>query len=97
MAKSNRDAGSSLVFYVPSSGDANAAPVLSIVVEAVGRSNGGCDWDFKGLQSGNVTLNGACPPVARACSVRIWVMDSFGSIQFYKRSAACQHTGSKTS
>ena len=59
VAKSNRDAASSLVFYAPSSGDVNAAMVLSIVVEAVGRSDGGCDWDFKGLQSGNVSLNGA--------------------------------------
>lgn len=32
---------------------------LDIVVEALGRSNFGCDWDFKGLQNGNVTLNGA--------------------------------------
>lgn len=35
---------------------------LDIVVEAVGRSNIECDWDFKGLQNGNVTLNGA--PIA---------------------------------
>ena len=49
-----------MVFYAPSAGGTvNAAAELSLVVEAVGRSNGGCDWDFKGLQSGNVTLNGA--------------------------------------
>ncbi len=60
VAKSSRDAGSSLVFYAPSaSGAEGASAQLSIVVEAVGRSNGGCDWDFKGLQSDNVTLNGA--------------------------------------
>ena len=60
VAKSSRDAGSSLVFYAPSaSGVKGASAEVSIVVEAVGRSNGGCDWDFKGLQSDNVTLNGA--------------------------------------
>lgn len=32
---------------------------LDVVVQAVGRSNFGCDWDTKGLQSPNVTLNGA--------------------------------------
>ncbi len=32
---------------------------MDIVVHAVGRSNFGCDWDTKGLQSPNVTLNGA--------------------------------------
>mmetsp|Transcript_13310 Transcript_13310/g.40276 ORF Transcript_13310/g.40276 Transcript_13310/m.40276 type:complete len:730 (-) Transcript_13310:513-2702(-) len=31
---------------------------LDVVVQAVGRSNFGCDWDTKGLQSPNVTLNG---------------------------------------
>ncbi len=79
VAKSNRDAGSSLVFYAPSSGGADAAMVLSVVVEAVGRSNGGCDWDFKGLQSGNVTLNGACSPVTRAsCASVSWPGTALG-------------------
>ena len=32
---------------------------LDIVVMAMGRSNFGCEWDFKGLQSCDVTLNGA--------------------------------------
>ena len=34
---------------------------LDIVVEAMGRSNFGCEWDFKGLQSRKVTINGALP------------------------------------
>lgn len=40
-------------------GDFGANRTLDIVVMAMGRSNFGCDWDFKGLQSGDVTLNGA--------------------------------------
>jgi len=35
--------------------------ILDILVEAVGRQNFGCDtggWDFKGLQSPKVQLNG---------------------------------------
>lgn len=32
---------------------------LDILVEALGRVNFGCVWDFKGLTSPRVTLNGA--------------------------------------
>lgn len=69
VAKSDRSAGSSLLFYAPSmaSSAKGASAKLSIVVEAVGRSNGGCDWDFKGLQSGNITLNGALHLVRILC------------------------------
>jgi hypothetical protein len=42
-------------------GAAGKPLVLDILVEAVGRQNFGCDtggWDFKGLQSPDVQLNG---------------------------------------
>ena len=32
--------------------------VLDIVVHAMGRNSGGCDWDFKGLVYPNIQLNG---------------------------------------
>lgn len=35
--------------------------VLEIVVHAMGRNSGGCDWDFKGLPYPNIQLNGASP------------------------------------
>ena len=37
---------------------------LDILVEALGRVNFGCEWDFKGLTSPDVRLNGAAraPP-----------------------------------
>ena len=34
---------------------------LDIVVEALGRVNFGCVWDFKGLTNPNVRLNGVQP------------------------------------
>ena len=81
VAKSGRDAGSSLVFYAPSLGGmASTSAELSVVVEAVGRSNGGCDWDFKGLQSGNVTLNGALVwSVSCIWSVPVWAGTAAGA------------------
>ena len=35
--------------------------VLEIVVHAMGRNSGGCDWDFKGLVYPNIQLNGGWP------------------------------------
>ena len=37
--------------------------VLEIVVHAMGRQSGGCEWDFKGLVYPNVQLNGVLPRV----------------------------------
>ena len=36
--------------------------VLEVVVHAMGRNSGGCDWDFKGLAYPNIQLNGGWPP-----------------------------------
>jgi hypothetical protein len=33
--------------------------VLDIVVHAMGRNSGGCDWDPKGIVYPNIQLNGA--------------------------------------
>jgi beta-galactosidase len=51
--------------------------VLDIFVEAFGHQNFGCDtgnWDYKGLQSSNITLNGKClwvfPSAEYVCFVR---------------------------
>ena len=38
--------------------------VLDIVVHAMGRQSGGCEWDFKGLVYPNIQLNGTLPPCA---------------------------------
>ena len=35
--------------------------VLDIVVHAMGRQSGGCEWDFKGLVYPNIQLNGTLP------------------------------------
>ena len=35
--------------------------VLDIVVHAMGRQSGGCEWDFKGLVYPNIQLNGMLP------------------------------------
>ena len=44
---------------ITSTGSGNITGTLDILVQAVGRDNSGSQWDFKGLQSGNVTLDGA--------------------------------------
>ena len=35
--------------------------VLDIVVHAMGRQSGGCEWDFKGLVYPNIQLDGMPP------------------------------------
>ena len=43
--------------------------VLDIVVHAMGRQSGGCEWDFKGLVYPNIQLNGdplKCSPIIAA-------------------------------
>ena len=37
----------------------NGEVVLDVIVEELGRDNGGTAWDLKGLMSGNITLDGA--------------------------------------
>lgn len=38
--------------------------VLDIVVHAMGRNSGGCDWDPKGIAYPNIQLNGALASLA---------------------------------
>ena len=40
---------------------ANGEVVLDVIVEELGRDNGGTAWDLKGLMSGNITLDGKLP------------------------------------
>ena len=44
---------------LPAAPEGNADAVLDILVEALGRVNFGCEWDFKGLTSPDIRLNGA--------------------------------------
>lgn len=51
------------VIDIPADEDERGNMVLDIFVETFGHQNFGCDtgsWDYKGLQSSNVTLNGKC-------------------------------------
>ena len=44
---------------LPAAPGGNEDAVLDILVEALGRVNFGCEWDFKGLTSPDVRLTGA--------------------------------------
>lgn len=45
----------------------NGEVVLDVIVEELGRDNGGTAWDLKGLMSGNITLDGESRPNPLAC------------------------------
>ena len=49
---------------LPATARRDGDTTLDILVEALGRVNFGCEWDFKGLTSPDVRLNGAAraPP-----------------------------------
>ena len=62
VAHTDRDHASRLELAAPAGAGNDsptaAASTLDIVVHALGRYNFGCEWDTKGLQSPDVTLNG---------------------------------------
>ena len=80
---------------LPAAAGGNADATLDILVEALGRVNFGCEWDFKGLTSPDVRLNGAAlapsPTSPRSYPQNRLVLAAPCSLQRAVRSAGSGH------